>query len=140
MACTSPTSNPELQGLSPSGPTASSPPPSSPPPISISKDSFDDEWEDEDIGSDTEHLPGLGVTSHRTRNPQYPVIPIQKRAKRPRGPNARATARLRREVTAKNSRALAADIKDLNAEREARAVELAETQYQAQRGSPPNQV
>ncbi|KAJ7236139.1 hypothetical protein C8J57DRAFT_1530242 [Mycena rebaudengoi] len=87
----------------------------------------DVDWQDEDDNPDAERLPGLGVSSHRSQNPQYPVIPVQKCAKRPQGPNAHATAKKRCAATAKNSAALAADIAILNAERESCAQELADT-------------
>ncbi|KAJ7797959.1 hypothetical protein B0H14DRAFT_2618410 [Mycena olivaceomarginata] len=79
----------------------------------------DSEWED--VPDRT--LPGLGTTTHRSRNPQLPTNACRKqRRPAPSGPNARALAARRRETGVKCLEALA---EDLNVWEEERVQELA---------------
>ncbi|KAJ7857425.1 hypothetical protein B0H14DRAFT_3447879 [Mycena olivaceomarginata] len=81
----------------------------------------DPDWEDVDT------LPGLGTTTHRTRNSQLPANTRRKQRRRVvAGPNARASAARRRGEGIKRLDALAADLDAWEVEREDRVHELAE--------------
>ena len=83
----------------------------------------DSEWEDMVEGK----LPGLGTTTHRSRNPQLPANPLRKQRRRVvAGPNVKATAAQRRKEGGKRLEALAEDLNAWEAEREERVHELAE--------------
>jgi hypothetical protein len=83
----------------------------------------DPDWEDEVEGT----LPGLGMTTHRSRNPHLPVNPRRKMRRRVvAGPNVHATAARRRKEGLKRLDALAADLDAWEVEREERVHELAE--------------
>ncbi|KAJ7878797.1 hypothetical protein B0H14DRAFT_3435395 [Mycena olivaceomarginata] len=80
------------------------------------------EWKDVPDGT----LPGLGTTTHRSRNPQLPTNARRKqRRPAPSGPNARASAARRRETGVKRLEALAEDLNVWEEEREERVQELA---------------
>ncbi|KAJ7445127.1 hypothetical protein B0H11DRAFT_2249551 [Mycena galericulata] len=85
-------------------------------PEDIEPDDGDNEWED---------LPGLGTSTHRSRNPTQPVIPIRKR-RRQSGKNTRSTAVKRRTVKLGRMQRLAEEMEVFDAEREERAKELSD--------------
>ncbi|KAJ7116170.1 hypothetical protein C8R43DRAFT_1138035 [Mycena crocata] len=91
-------------------------------------DDGDPSWEDEDEDEDEEEqLPqakGLGNTSHRSRDPSRPVIPVRKHRAAAPGKNVRATATKRREQHSKRTRGLNEDLKIWAGERHERAQEL----------------
>ncbi|KAJ7337607.1 hypothetical protein DFH08DRAFT_812930 [Mycena albidolilacea] len=87
--------------------------------VDFELDDGDAAWEDED-----EQLAGLGTTTHRSRNRRAPVIPVRKHRRVEPGVNVRATARKHRGDTASKMQNLAADLDELEAEREERAQAL----------------
>ncbi|KAJ6600451.1 hypothetical protein DFH09DRAFT_1498048 [Mycena vulgaris] len=85
--------------------------------VDLDPDDGDGDWED---------LPGLGTSTHRSRNPAKPVIPIRKRKRSSGGTNARASALKRRTEKSSRMQDLADELDALDTEREERAVELSE--------------
>ncbi|KAJ7687989.1 hypothetical protein B0H14DRAFT_3533638 [Mycena olivaceomarginata] len=82
----------------------------------------DPDWEDMQDGIAGD----LGTTTHRSRNPHNPAIPLRKRRRVAPGPNARASAARRREAGGKRLDALAKDLDAWEVEREERVHTLAE--------------
>ncbi|KAJ7439193.1 hypothetical protein B0H11DRAFT_2254127 [Mycena galericulata] len=84
------------------------------------------DFEPDDGDEDWEDLPGLGTSTHRSRNPHKPVIPIRKRKRPSGGTNGRETAVQRRTEKSSRMRDLADELAAFNAERGQRALELSE--------------
>ncbi|KAF8187334.1 hypothetical protein K438DRAFT_1764942 [Mycena galopus ATCC 62051] len=82
----------------------------------------DADWEDVADGGT---LPGLGSTTHRSRNPNLPTNPLCKHRHRVvAGPNVRATEAKRRQGSTKRLEALAEDLNAWEVEREEPQTEL----------------
>ncbi|KAJ7176370.1 hypothetical protein C8R43DRAFT_1118890 [Mycena crocata] len=90
-------------------------------------DDGDPSWEDEDYDENDEAPPrtqGLN-TSHRSRNPSQPVIPVRKHRPAAPGKNVRASATKRRALRGERLGGLNGDLKIWAVERHERAKELA---------------
>ncbi|KAJ7484065.1 hypothetical protein B0H11DRAFT_2231797 [Mycena galericulata] len=86
--------------------------------VDVEPDDDDSDWQDE--------LPGLGASTHRSRNRGKGVIPLRKRKRNAGGANVRADKTRRRGKGSSNIQDLLVDLDAWEAEREERAVELAE--------------
>ncbi|KAJ7462184.1 hypothetical protein B0H11DRAFT_2241336 [Mycena galericulata] len=86
--------------------------------VDVEPDDSDSDWQDE--------LPGLGASTHRSRNRGKGVIPLCKRKRNAGGANVRADKTRRRGKGSSNIQDLLVGLDAWEAEREERAVELAE--------------
>ncbi|KAJ7767579.1 hypothetical protein B0H14DRAFT_3509785 [Mycena olivaceomarginata] len=85
--------------------------------IDLELDDGDDDWED---------LATLGTSTHRSRNPGHPRIPVNKRKRKLGGKNARASALKKRGSNISKMKRLGGDLDVLDKELDERAEKLAE--------------
>ncbi|KAJ7856479.1 hypothetical protein B0H14DRAFT_3642513 [Mycena olivaceomarginata] len=85
--------------------------------IDLELDDGDDDWED---------LATLGTSTHRSRNPGHPRIPVDKPKRKLGGKNARASALKKRGSNTSKMKRLGRDLDVLDKELEERAEKLAE--------------
>ncbi|KAJ7475286.1 hypothetical protein B0H11DRAFT_1918251 [Mycena galericulata] len=86
--------------------------------VDVEPDDSDSDWQDE--------LPGLGASTHRSRNRGKGVIPLRKRKRNAGSANVRADKTRRCGKGSSNIQDLLVDLDTWEAEREEHAVELAE--------------
>ncbi|KAJ6543239.1 hypothetical protein DFH09DRAFT_1322237 [Mycena vulgaris] len=87
--------------------------------IDLELDDGDDDWED--LASQS-----LGTSTHRSRNPGQPRIPLHKRKRKLGGTNARASALKKRGANTSKMKRLSGDLDALDEELNERAEKLAE--------------
>ncbi|KAJ6463577.1 hypothetical protein DFH09DRAFT_1347243 [Mycena vulgaris] len=87
--------------------------------IDLELDNGNDDWED--LASQS-----LGTSTHRSRNPGQPRIPLHKRKRKLGGTNARASALKKRGANTSKMKRLSGDLDALDEELNERAEQLAE--------------
>ncbi|KAJ7721084.1 hypothetical protein B0H14DRAFT_2642515 [Mycena olivaceomarginata] len=94
--------------------------------------------DDNDAHSGSERLATLGTSTHRSRNPGHPRIPVNKRKRKLGGKNARASALKKRGSNISKMKRLGGDLDVLDKELDERAGKAGrEVQHESEGRAPP---